>query len=148
MLGHSDTWSLTKISDFYAQRKTLDIKKVKIHRIFRAREVKQSYLTSIGTTIVGFFHAIYIAARSMPDMIVTNGPGTAVPLCYAAFFISRMMHLKPNAKQIYIESFCRVKSLSLSGKLLKPIVDKFVVQWHPLKSKSKYFTYLNDTKLV
>ena len=98
MLGHSDTWSMTKITDFYSQRKTLDIKKVTIHRIFRAREVKQSYFTSIGTTIVGFFHAIYIAARSMPDMIVTNGPGTAVPLCYAAFFINRTMHLNANAK--------------------------------------------------
>jgi len=30
---------------------------------------------------------------------------------------------------IYVESFARVKSLSLSGKLLRPFVDKFVVQW-------------------
>ena len=93
-------------------------------------------MTSVGTTLIGFVQAIYIAARSMPDMIVTNGPGTAVPLCYAAYFINRTMHLNRNAKQIYIESFCRVKTLSLSGKLLKPIVDKFVVQWHSLKSKS------------
>jgi hypothetical protein len=30
---------------------------------------------------------------------------------------------------IYVESWARVKSLSLSGKILKHIVDKFVVQW-------------------
>jgi beta-1,4-N-acetylglucosaminyltransferase len=30
---------------------------------------------------------------------------------------------------IYVESFTRVKSLSLSGKLLRPFVDRFVVQW-------------------
>ena len=40
VLGHSDTWSMTKIQDFYSQRKTLDMSKVKISRIFRAREVK------------------------------------------------------------------------------------------------------------
>ena len=30
---------------------------------------------------------------------------------------------------IYVESFARVNSLSLSGKLLKRFVDTFVVQW-------------------
>ena len=40
VLGHSDNWSMTKITDFYSQRKTLDMKKVRIHRLFRAREVK------------------------------------------------------------------------------------------------------------
>lgn len=32
-------------------------------------------------------------------------------------------------KIIYVESFARVKTLSLSAKLLKPFVDKMVVQW-------------------
>jgi len=30
---------------------------------------------------------------------------------------------------IYVESWARVKSLSLSGKILRHVVDKFVVQW-------------------
>lgn len=30
---------------------------------------------------------------------------------------------------IYVESFARVKSLSLSGKILRYFVDTFVVQW-------------------
>jgi beta-1,4-N-acetylglucosaminyltransferase len=34
-----------------------------------------------------------------------------------------------HSKVIYVESFARVKSLSLSAKLLKPFVDTFVVQW-------------------
>ena len=33
------------------------------------------------------------------------------------------------------ESIARVKSLSLSGKLLYPIADKFMVQWPDLLSK-------------
>lgn len=32
-------------------------------------------------------------------------------------------------KIVYVESFARVKSLSLTGKLLRPLVDTFVVQW-------------------
>lgn len=30
---------------------------------------------------------------------------------------------------IYVESFARVNSLSLSGKILKNVVDEFIVQW-------------------
>lgn len=30
---------------------------------------------------------------------------------------------------MYVESFARVKSLSLSGRLLRYFVDVFVVQW-------------------
>lgn len=30
---------------------------------------------------------------------------------------------------IYVESFARVSTLSLSGKLVRPFVDTFVVQW-------------------
>ena len=95
--------------------------------MYRAREVKQSYITSVFTTLAGLAHACFIVGRLQPDMVVTNGPGTAVPLCYASFLINKVLLLNPSAKQIYVESFCRVKTISLAGKLLKPIVDKFVV---------------------
>ena len=35
----------------------------------------------------------------------------------------------PYTRIIYVESFARVTSLSLSAKLLRPFVDTFVVQW-------------------
>ena len=68
--------------------------------------------------------------------MVNNGPGTAVPLVYAHFLISKILLWRPEAKQIFVESFCRVTSLSLTGKLIKPIVDKFIVQWEDLAPKT------------
>lgn len=38
----------------------------------------------------------------------------------------------PHTRIIYVESFARVSSLSLSARLLKPFVDRFVVQWPDL----------------
>jgi len=38
---------------------------------------------------------------------------------------------------IYVESFARVKSLSLSGKLLRFLVDRFVVQWPTILEDGK-----------
>jgi hypothetical protein len=35
-------------------------------------------------------------------------------------------------KSIYVESICRVRTLSLTGKLLVKVVDEFLVQWPEL----------------
>ncbi|TNV75949.1 hypothetical protein FGO68_gene4326 [Halteria grandinella] len=137
VIGHSDTWSLTKIKDYFSRGGTqIDWEKdVQIIKLFRSREVKQSYLTSILTTIVALLHSAWVVAKLRPDIVVTNGPGTAVPLCYIHFFFSKVLLWNLKAKILFIESFCRVTSLSLSGKLLLPIADKFVVHWNELKLK-------------
>ena len=38
-------------------------------------------------------------------------------------------------RTMFIESWARVKTLSLSGRLLKPFVDRFLVQWPQLEEK-------------
>ena len=44
VIGHSDTWSLTKIKDFFLKQRGLDIEKdlpnLAVMRLFRSREVK------------------------------------------------------------------------------------------------------------
>lgn len=51
--------------------------------------------------------------------------GTCLPVCYAAFLL-RAVGLA-SSRIVFAESFCRVKTLSLTGKLLYPIADKVVV---------------------
>jgi beta-1,4-N-acetylglucosaminyltransferase len=60
-------------------------------------------------------------------VLIVNGPGTCVVLVLVSW-IRRILGLD-HTRIIYVESFARVKSLSLSGKLVKPFVDTFVVQW-------------------
>lgn len=40
-----------------------------------------------------------------------------------------------DTRTIYVESFARVKSLSLSGRMLYAFVDRFIVQWPGLVQK-------------
>ena len=61
--------------------------------------------------------------------------GTCVPICYAAFVLHFLFLKKQPAHIIFVESFCRVQHLSLTGKLLYPIADKFLVQWPGLTAK-------------
>jgi beta-1,4-N-acetylglucosaminyltransferase len=71
---------------------------------------------------------------------VVNGPGTCVPLCWAAF--ARRLFFMRAPKVVFVESFARVTRLSLSGYLLYPIVDRFVVQWPLQAQKYPYTEYL------
>lgn len=72
-----------------------------------------------------------------PDLMLTNGPGTAVIVILASlilrFFDVGGANSRGSMRAIYVESWARVKRLSLSGRLLVRVVDRFVVQWQGLE---------------
>jgi len=116
-------------------------------RIFyvpRPREVGQSYATSLFTTIYSCFHALWLVGFQIrPDLVIVNGPGTCLPIVISAFFF-RIIGWKTGTKIVFIESFCRVTSLSLTGKLLYHVVDLFAVCWEQLHEKYP-LTYLIES---
>lgn len=104
----------------------------------RARRVHQSLFmtppTALRSLLACVFHvsiAPLISSgpgiSSFADVLILNGPGTCFVLCIAVY-LNRFLG-RPSPRLIYVESFARVKSLSLSGKLLRPFVDRFLVQW-------------------
>jgi len=76
-----------------------------------------------------FFLAIKIFLKEKPDLLLSTGAGVAVPFIYGA----RLFGIKT----VYVESLTRVKDLSLTGKLIYPIVDVLLVQWPELDKKYK-----------
>ena len=108
----------------------------------RAREVGQSWVTSVATTAYAFFHALWVVwVKIQPDALVVNGPGTCVPFALAAL-AARILCLPNQPRIVFVESMCRVKSLSLSGRILYPIADRFVVQWQHLQTQYPEAEYL------
>lgn len=106
------------------------------HRIFFAtyhsardgdvREIAPAYFTNnIGTNplrmLLACFWALGILLREKPQVVLSLGAEIALPFLYLAKVL-RM-------RTIYIESWCRVEDLSLTGKLVRPITDVFLVQW-------------------
>ena len=106
---------------------------VSYHRVHRSRNVGQSYISSIATTLRAFFESASLVYRTSPQLILTNGPGTALPLCYIALLYHIVLFR--SLQIVYIESYCRVTSLSLTGWLLYPICTRFIVQWPQLHKK-------------
>ena len=62
---------------------------------------------------------LYIKIR--PKYIITTGTHTAVPICY----IGKLF----GSKIIFIETFANSSTKTLSGKLIYPIANLFIVQW-------------------
>ena len=80
-----------------------------------------------------FFRSLKIFLKEKPDVIITTGALMAYPICLIAKVCRKRL--------IYIESFARVNTKSLTGKLIYPISDLFLVQWKEmlrLYPKSKY----------
>ena len=87
--------------------------------------------------IANCFISLYYFFRFKPEVIVTTGTHTAVPMCYIAKLFG--------GKIIYIETFANRETATLAGRIIYPIADTFVVQWeemHKLYPKSVCWGWL------
>jgi beta-1,4-N-acetylglucosaminyltransferase len=62
-----------------------------------------------------------ILRKEKPDIIISTGAASAIPF----FYIGKLLKIKT----IYIEVFDRIDSPTLTGKLVYPISDLFIIQW-------------------
>nr|XP_054764819.1 UDP-N-acetylglucosamine transferase subunit ALG14 homolog [Lytechinus pictus] len=139
--ANTDKMSEDKIRTFEENKMTEgESSEYIIEKIPRSREVRQSYLTSIVSTLYATLFAFFIVFKHSPDLLLVNGPGTCIPLCAAAF-VMRFLGVKP-VVQVYVESICRVKHLSLSGLIMYYFADHLIVQWPSLKEKYPKAIYL------
>ena len=106
----------------------------------RAREVGQSWLTTVLTTLRSFMASLLVMARVQPDLLLCNGPGTCVPACLLAFTLNKLRLSR--TKIVFVESLCRVKHLSLTGKILKYFVDDHLVLWEELRDANPGTKYV------
>ncbi|KAG5472275.1 hypothetical protein LSCM1_03674 [Leishmania martiniquensis] len=106
-----------------------------VYTIPRAREVGQSYLTSIVTTLKATLACFRLVCTEKPDVLLTNGPGVCVPVIAAALCVASCApwwYGRPAV--VYMESFTCVSHLSLTGRLLAPwVADVFTVHWRTLE---------------
>lgn len=87
--------------------------------------------------IANSFTSLYYFFKYQPEVIVTTGTHTAVPMCYIAKIFG--------SKVIFIETFANRTSGTVAGKLVYPIADTFVVQWeemHKIYPKSVCWGWL------
>lgn len=80
---------------------------------------------NIKNLIRNTFLAIKILHKEKPDLIISSGAAIAVPF----FWLGKLR----GAKTVYIEVFDRIDKPTLTGRLVYPVTDKFIVQWEEMK---------------
>ncbi|CEO99498.1 UDP-N-acetylglucosamine transferase subunit ALG14 [Plasmodiophora brassicae] len=125
-------------TDRTSQGRVLDQDAV-VHLLPRSRHVGQSFLSAVPTTLVAILAAIRLVLSVRPELVLCNGPGTCVPICIAAVasrLLGRSCHI------VFIESFCRVRTLSLSGRIMYHVAASFYVQWPTLQARYPRAKYI------
>lgn len=146
VVSKSDTKSQNKLLMEYSQLQYPEqvdqsddsLIKYRLLKITRSRDVHQSYFTSLFTTMFAIIESLSILYTIKPSILICNGPGVCIPLVIA----SRL--LTPKTNIIFVESFCRTRTLSLSGKILYHfhLVHHFLVQWPKLAQKYSRAQYI------
>ena len=80
---------------------------------------------SLKALIINTRIAWKVLRKEKPDVVISSGAAVAVPF----FYLGKVF----GAKTIYIEVFDRVDKPTMTGKLVYPVTDCFVVEWEEMK---------------
>lgn len=81
----------------------------------------RNVLNLVRNTILAF----KVISKERPELIISSGAAVAVPF----FYVGKLF----GAKLVYIEVFDRIDKPTLTGRMVYPITDKFIVQWEEQK---------------
>lgn len=104
---------------------------------FLAYGTKKNPFTYLFIYFFNIIKSFIIFLKQKPDIIVTTGTHTAVPMCYIAKIFRK--------KVIYIETFANRNTKTVAGRFVYPIADVFVVQWKEmleLYPKAEYWGWI------
>ena len=80
-----------------------------------------------------FFQCLWILLKERPDVVISTGAAVGCILCLLAKLAGK--------KIVWIDTVSHVEHLTLSGRIIRPLADLFLVQWPALAKrypKTKY----------
>lgn len=116
---------MEKYESFVITEQTLYKVKVKGQKMYYMKQVNRKEKTIIPRMIVNTFRAFKIYRKEKPDVVICTGVLAMIPMCLIAKFHGK--------KLIYIESFAKVTSATMTGKFLYKFADQFYVQWSEMQ---------------
>lgn len=94
------------------------------NKVYYLSHINRKELLFLPKFIKIFFQSFYILLKERPHSIISTGALITFPICLLGKLMGKRI--------IYIESFARVNSASLTGKLMYRIANLFIVQWEEM----------------
>jgi UDP-N-acetylglucosamine:LPS N-acetylglucosamine transferase len=108
------------------EKKSYFIKNFIVDKVASIKVVRIFYL--IIQFVYSSIRQLKIILDEQPNVIISTGSEIAI----SSFFLAKLL----NIRTIYIESVSRMHQLSGTGKIVKIMVNQFVVQWDMLAKKA------------
>lgn len=116
---------MEKYDSFIITEKTDYIVGTGTNKIYYVDQINRKELLFGVKLIWNILISLRIFFKERPDIVICTGVLAMLPICRIAKFF--------NKKLIYIESFAKVTSATMSGKYLYKYADQFYVQWESMK---------------
>lgn len=116
---------MEKYDSFVITEETVYKSKIEGQKMYYMKQVNRKEKSFVPRMISNTFRSLKIYRKEKPDVVICTGVLAMIPMCLIAKLFGK--------KLIYIESFAKVTSATLSGKLLYRFADQFYVQWPQMK---------------
>ncbi|MDQ0206993.1 PssD/Cps14F family polysaccharide biosynthesis glycosyltransferase [Alkalicoccobacillus murimartini] len=121
----NDSYIVTEKTNYEINNKNI--------RCYEVTQVNRRELIFIFKLIKLSLKSLYIFLKEKPDVVISTGALISIPtIMYAKLF---------RKKIIFIESFSKVNSPTISGKIAYQYADIFIIQWEGLKKYYKNAIY-------
>ncbi|GAA0119722.1 UDP-N-acetylglucosamine--LPS N-acetylglucosamine transferase [Clostridium sp. CTA-17] len=94
-------------------------------KLYYLNQVNRHEMKSIPLMILNVFKSLKIFLREKPDIVISTGALSVIPMCIICKVFRK--------KIIFIESFAKITSPTLTGKLIYKFADQFYIQWESLR---------------
>ena len=89
------------------------------------KQVNRHEIKFIYYMIINSIKTLEIFLKEKPDIVISTGALATIPMCLLAKIFKK--------KLIFIESFAKITSPTLTGKLIYKFADQFYIQWEELR---------------
>ena len=113
-----DTFIVTETTKYHKKDKKID---------YYVSQVNRKEVLFIFKMLLITIKSFFIFLKEKPDVIISTGVLASIPMLFIGHILKK--------KVIYIESFAKINSPTMTGNLIykKHIADQFYVQWESMK---------------
>lgn len=112
---------MEKYESFVITEETLYKVQIENEKMYYLKQINRKEKMFLPYMLFNTFYSLKIYAKEKPDVVICTGVLAMIPICLIAKMAGK--------KLVYIESFAKVTSPTMTGKLLYRYADRFYVQW-------------------
>ena len=117
MMKEYNSFILTEKTDYQINYKDI--------RFYNVSQINRREYLFVFKFIYLFINSFIIFFREKPDVVISTGALSTIPMCIFAKLFKK--------KIVFIESFSKITSPTITGKIMYKIADLFIYQWEDLK---------------